>query len=297
MVVAIGVALAAPATAAPDDGTRAIGPTDAAPRLVAAPPERPARRFAEMTKARPICALIEAAAETHGLPKDFFARLIWRESRFDVRALSPVGAQGIAQFMPATAKLVGLAAPWDPVQAIPASAAHLADLREELGNWGLAAAGYNAGSGRVWSWLAGRSGLPYETLAYVQGITGEPAETFRERDREPKARPLAEGARFLDACSALPVMKTRASPVVRKLWGVQVAGNIDRGRAVRQFSRLKRRFGPVWGGQAHQVVAVRGPRGRRPLWSVQIGFDSRRPADRLCARLKLVGAACLVRKN
>jgi len=52
----------------------------------------------------------------------FFARLIWKESRFDIKAVSPAGAQGVAQFMPATAKRRGLADPFDPEQAIPASA-------------------------------------------------------------------------------------------------------------------------------------------------------------------------------
>ncbi|TIQ90880.1 MAG: lytic transglycosylase domain-containing protein, partial [Mesorhizobium sp.] len=56
-----------------------------------------------------VCNLIEAHADQNGLPKDFFARLIWKESRFDPNAVSPVGAEGIAQFMPGTAKLRGLA--------------------------------------------------------------------------------------------------------------------------------------------------------------------------------------------
>ncbi|TIS61039.1 MAG: lytic transglycosylase domain-containing protein, partial [Mesorhizobium sp.] len=69
-----------------------------------------------------VCDLIETQAEQNGLPKDFFARLIWKESRFDPNAVSPVGAEGIAQFMPGTAKLRGLADPFDIGQAIPASA-------------------------------------------------------------------------------------------------------------------------------------------------------------------------------
>ena len=69
----------------------------------------PAARPAEMTMGpERICTLIRNAAAAHGLPADFFARLIWKESRFDIRALSPAGAQGIAQFMPQTAKIRGL---------------------------------------------------------------------------------------------------------------------------------------------------------------------------------------------
>src|SRR5699024_2330005 len=101
-----------------------------------------------------LCALIDAAAGAHALPPAFLARLIWKESRFDIRALSPVGAQGIAQFMPGTARLRGLEDPWDPREAIPASAHFLADLRARFGNLGLAAAAYNGGPDRVARWLA-----------------------------------------------------------------------------------------------------------------------------------------------
>ena len=99
-----------------------------------------------------LCALIGDAARHHGLPPEFFARLIWKESRFDIRALSPVGAQGVAQFMPGTARLRGLQNPWDPRQAIPASAHFLADLKAQFGNFGLAAAAYNGGPHNVASW-------------------------------------------------------------------------------------------------------------------------------------------------
>lgn len=75
-----------------------------------------------------ICALIESAAAAHGIPIDFFTRLIWKESAFRQNAVSPKGAQGIAQFMPATAALRQLVDPFDPVQAIPASAHYLKDL-------------------------------------------------------------------------------------------------------------------------------------------------------------------------
>ena len=51
-----------------------------------------------------ICSLIEREAHRNGLPPAFFARLIWKESRFDALAVSPKGAEGIAQFMPATAE-------------------------------------------------------------------------------------------------------------------------------------------------------------------------------------------------
>jgi soluble lytic murein transglycosylase-like protein len=50
-----------------------------------------------------VCRALEQSAVENALPVEFFARVIWQESRFDARALSPKGAEGIAQFMPATA--------------------------------------------------------------------------------------------------------------------------------------------------------------------------------------------------
>src|SRR5690606_31692477 len=74
----------------------------------------------ELTRAT-ICALIDQAAASHDLPVEFFTRLIWQESRFRQDAVSPKGAQGIAQFMPGTAALRNLADPFDAAEAIGAS--------------------------------------------------------------------------------------------------------------------------------------------------------------------------------
>jgi hypothetical protein len=247
-----------------------------------------------------ICHLIEHAAEGHGLPPEFFARLIWKESRFDVRAVSHKGAQGIAQFMPGTAKMRGLEDPFDPAQAIPASAALLADLKAQFGNLGLAAAAYNAGENRVADWLAGTRGLPGETLGYVHSITFRPARWFKEPGREVEPKPLNEGLAFAPACRKLPVMKTRAvlyAGAEWRPWGVQVAGNRSQARALSQFSRVERRYRRILGGAEPMLISKRIGQGRLRVWTVQIGADSRRAANRMCARLKIAGGACVVRRN
>ena len=92
--------------------------------------------------------------------------------------MSPKGAQGIAQFMPQTAEWRGLADPFDPIESLHNSARYLRDLRDRYGNLGLAAAGYNAGPGRVSEWLAGRHALPGETRNYVAIITGWTADEW-----------------------------------------------------------------------------------------------------------------------
>jgi hypothetical protein len=131
-----------------------------------------------------VCERLAASAEEHGLPVPFFARLIWQESRFNPRAVSPVGAKGLAQFMPRTAAAYGLENPFDPLAALPASARMLRELRDHFGNLGLAAAAYNGGAGRIQSWLARRGKLPEETRNYVQIITGQPAEKWTIEDQK-----------------------------------------------------------------------------------------------------------------
>ena len=80
--------------------------------------------------------------------------------------------------MPGTATDRGIENPFDPLQAIPASARLLRELYRKFGNLGLAAAAYNAGPRRVADWLARKGQLPQETQDYVKTITGWPAETW-----------------------------------------------------------------------------------------------------------------------
>jgi len=143
------------------------------PRNKAAPPAHQKHVTAEM-----LCRTVEAAAAENALPVDFFARVIWQESRFDARAVSRKGAKGIAQFMPQTAFLRGLADPFDPISSLKNAARYLGDLRKKFGNLGLAAAGYNAGPGRVREWLDGKDALPRETRSYVAITTGSSADEW-----------------------------------------------------------------------------------------------------------------------
>ena len=129
-----------------------------------------------------ICEAVKTAAEEHDIPIGFLVRLLWQESRFRAEEVSSAGAQGIAQFMPQTAVEMGLRDPFDPLQAIPASAKFLRKLHNQFGNLGLAAAAYNAGGGRIEKWLSRRSPLPKETRAYVKIITGHKAEAWTDEE-------------------------------------------------------------------------------------------------------------------
>lgn len=127
---------------------------------------------------REICDTLAYAAQSNDLPAPFFIRLLFQESRFRPGVVSHAGAEGIAQFMPETSADVGLDNPFDPLQAIPASARLLRNLFQQFGNLGLAAAAYNAGPRRIQNWLAKKGKLPEETQGYVKTITGRPAETW-----------------------------------------------------------------------------------------------------------------------
>lgn len=163
--------------------------------------------------AKTVCQLIDESAAAHALPVEFLTRLIWKESRFRANAVSPKGAQGIAQFMPGTAALRGLTDPFDPASAIPAAAHYLSDLSNGFGNLGLAAAAYNGGERRVAEWLAGTGGLPWETRDFVHFITGRPAEDWKSRlsegvdDDEPAPTTCAEVAAIVSkpGAGAVPV--------------------------------------------------------------------------------------------
>jgi hypothetical protein len=138
-----------------------------------------------------LCATVASAAQENGLSLSFFSNLIWQESRFILTSRSHAGAQGIAQFMPGTAKMVGLDDPFDPAKALPASARLLRDLYSRYGNLGLAAAAYNAGEGYVNKWLRGGA-LPRETRNYVLTITGLPVEQWKGVTDGRQAFPLAK---------------------------------------------------------------------------------------------------------
>ncbi len=247
-----------------------------------------------------ICALIETEADRHGLPRDFFARLIFKESRFDPGAVSPAGAEGIAQFMPGTAAMRGLDDSFDIGKALPASAKYLGELKAGFGNLGLAAAAYNAGENRVTRWLASGGFLPLETENYVLDIMGEPADNFSNAAYAGTVQPLHPKLEFREACRKLPVTMSAVvamANVHRKPWGIQVAGNFRRDAAVRQWQRLNARFAKLLAGHEPVISRVRTPRGRRGVYAVRIGAETRAEANTICQKLHDAGGACIVLRN
>lgn len=249
-----------------------------------------------------ICQRIERAAETSGLPPGYFARLLWKESRFNPNAVSPKGAMGIAQFMPGTAKLRGLEDPFDAITAIPASADYLAKLRKQFGNLGLAAAAYNAGENRVARWRAGRSGLPAETQDFVVSITGHPAADWAG-EQPPEANYTLHPKRpFQEACRRLPVkrykLQQRYASAPWQPWGVHLAANFSLSRALSQFNQIQRKFPKVLGGLKPMVLReVNYSFGSARRYEIRIGQPDRAKATKFCNRLRQAGGVCIVYKS
>jgi len=114
---------------------------------------------------------IAGAALRFNVPMNLLAAQLYAESGFNPFAQSPVGAQGIAQFMPGTARAYGLNDPFDPEQAILAQARLMSDLLKQFdGKPSLALAAYNAGPAAVQRY----GGVPpfAETRGYVSKIIG-----------------------------------------------------------------------------------------------------------------------------
>jgi cell wall-associated NlpC family hydrolase len=116
----------------------------------------------------PYADLFTRAAGRYGVPAALLAGVAKTESGFDSSAVSPAGAQGLMQFMPATARGLGVD-PTDPASSIDGAARYLSDLTEQFGSTDLALAAYNAGPGAV----RRHGGIPPypETQNYVRKVT------------------------------------------------------------------------------------------------------------------------------
>lgn len=112
--------------------------------------------------------LIREAEVRYRLPPGLMQALVWAESRFNPMAISPAGAAGLAQLMPATARELGVRNRYHPRQNIDGGARYLRLMLDRFGDVHLALAAYNAGPGAV----TRAGGIPRnrETPAYVRSV-------------------------------------------------------------------------------------------------------------------------------
>jgi cell wall-associated NlpC family hydrolase len=123
----------------------------------------------------PYADLFTRAGARHGVDASLLAAVASQESSFNASAVSPAGAQGLMQFMPATAEGLGVNA-LDPTSAIDGAARYLSSLTKQFGSTELALAAYNAGPGTV----SRHGGIPPypETQSYVRAVMTK-AEAYR----------------------------------------------------------------------------------------------------------------------
>ena len=148
-----------------------------------------------------------------------------KKSLFDANARSHMGAEGIAQFIPSTAKLRGLKNVYNPVEALDKSAEYLAELNRRFGSLGMAAVAYNAGENRAAKYLADDPFMPYETQDYVMTITGQSVETWKQRPAMEVDYALIRGKAFMPHALTFVARKpitrfaNRLSAAWAPLWG------------------------------------------------------------------------------
>ncbi len=280
-----------------------------------AEPQKPPETARDTDTREAMCLMIESAAKAQDLPLEFFARVIWQESRFQSDAVGPVTrsgqrALGIAQFMPGTANERRLLDPFDPVQALPKSAEFLSELRQQFGNLGLAAAAYNAGPRRVQEWLAGSGPMPQETRNYVIAITGASVDDWAAAAKNGNRNGKTLDRAPTSSCRELMALLKRApNPFVTqleqhvklgadRLWGVQLAAGFNRDKALAMYSRAMKQLSAVIGDRDPSLLGTMlRSRGTRIFYQVRIGTDTRPAADDLCNRIRRAGGACFVLRN
>jgi hypothetical protein len=296
-------------TTAPDASTPPAAPNAATPPTPnagapaapnATPPANPASTSHPPTP-DDICRALEQDAAENELPVEFFARVIWQESRFNARAVSNKGAQGIAQFMPATADYRGLVDPFDPIEALKNSARYLRDLKARFGNLGLAAAAYNAGPGRVSAWLTSRRPLPGETRNYVAIITGWTADEWASAN-PPKTSEttIPQGVPCTRLANLILAPKEQAQRMAAYVprWGMQLTANWSESKAWATYRMIQKQYAALIGDREPIVIRSRGiGLGFAMRYNIRIADDNRAYLEKFCQKLIVAGGACVVLRN
>jgi hypothetical protein len=291
--------------AAPPDGTRddhSVYPVPVSdPNAVQPVGDQSLRKPTDL---RSLCRTIASAAAQNDLPFEFFSRIIWQESRFNSGAIGPVTrggqrAQGIAQFMPATALERSLSDPFDPFEALPKSAEFLRELRTQFGNLGFAAAAYNAGPQRVRDWLDGKRTLPPETQAYVRKVTGHSAQEWMLPTPIVLAVAVPAEMSCVESVGLTRKPQPSAAPSpARPQWVAQLIGDSSETAALSRFRQMQGKLRAALGNYEPAVLRTTIKAGTPPIWvRVRIEFETRQAAESLCSKLEVAREPCLVQRN
>ncbi|OYW96966.1 MAG: hypothetical protein B7Z14_18950 [Bosea sp. 32-68-6] len=160
------------------------------------------------------------------------------------------------------------------------------------------------------AWLAGRGGLPYETENYVLAITGATAQAWADDVRQdgdgdaperPRRLSISDAAaQCLITVATIRVRRPQHSATEASFapWGVQLAGNFSKARALASFQRAGARHSAIIGDVQPMVIGTRlRSRGTRAFYRVRLPAASRASASTLCGRIQARGGACVVLRS
>lgn len=245
---------------------------------IAALPPTPSRKpavpaaFTRRAATTGLPAVAERAALRYGVDPDLVHAVILTESAYRPNALSHKGAMGLMQLMPATARLYGIADPWDPSQNIDGGVRHLRHLLRHYDDTELALAAYNAGKGAVARY--GNRIPPFkETQTYV-------ARAFAYMDK------LRGGASVDKLRRSGAGVSTRLSG-----WGLIFGSFYKKDQARKVLDRNRRLIaGKVKGGRS--IVLKRQFAGLGPYNAMIVGLKQQ-SATTACRHIRETGGYCL----
>lgn len=153
---------------------------------------------------------IREASGQYGVPPELLSSLLYHESSFRPRVVSPAGAIGIAQFMPGTARQYGVN-PYDPYESIMGSARYLSDLQKQFNDWNLALAAYNAGPGNVRKY----GGVPpfRETQAFVKNVMGKAGFSQGQTREALTNKPKTYRRETLNLSALMPLIENQMNQI------------------------------------------------------------------------------------
>ena len=283
---------AAPAPADPAATTRSMAAIPSASSRVYDPTEfnpldaavaTPAELAVGVPAPKQYASLIGKAAVDNDISPNLLAAQLKQESGFNPKAVSPVGASGISQFMPATAREMGVNDPFSPDQAIPAGARY---LRQNIDKFGgsvpLGLAAYNAGPGRVERSGGDISKLPAETRGYVANITAaapagpvpqSPAAPPASSSAQPAAPPSAGNAQFT------PQQRAQLTAMLQNDQTAPIAEQIILGAMTQQMKPTEFNYQTTQDGTILRMDPRGGPpvpvysAGQKPSYTYQTTAD------------------------
>ena len=284
-------------------------PADAQAGATPAPPEdgdastagEPRGGSAQVPTADDICRALEQSAAENALPVEFFARVIWQESRFDAQAVSPKGAAGIAQFMPATASWHGLADPFDPVRRCGIRLLIYENYSTDLATLDL----QQRRTMQVQAESAPGSqaivALPAETRNYVALVTGWTADEWASSSPPEKAETtIPQGVPCTRLANLILAPKQERQRIAAYIprWGVPLAAHLSESTAWAIYRDRLKRFGSAHrGSRTHRPTQGNTGYGHAKRYIITLADDDRRPLDKLCRKLIAADATCDVLRN